>query len=248
MRSFYYIFLIVFIHSCNQSSNTVINLSHIQDSEETIFLDFIFNPNTHMIKFYWKNDNDEIYGNAGTLKKSELLKGNELIFATNGGMYLKNQDPQGLYIENGKVLKELDTIKSAYGNFYMQPNGVFGFDDSNKALICKSTEFKSENVKLATQSGPMLIIDGQLHPKFNENSSSKYVRNGVGILPNGNVLFVMSTKTINFYDFATYFKNAGCQNALYLDGFVSRTYLPSKKYLQTDGDFGVMIGVTKRLD
>jgi uncharacterized protein YigE (DUF2233 family) len=29
---------------------------------------------------------------------------------------------------------------------------------------------------------------------------------------------------------------------LYLDGFVSRMYLPAENWLQTDGDFGVMIG------
>ena len=68
----------------------------------------------------------------------------------------------------------------------------------------------------------------------------------MGILPNKKVIFAMSKKEISFYDFANYFKKAGCNNALYLDGFVSRTYLPEKKWLQVDGYFGVMIGVTKK--
>jgi uncharacterized protein YigE (DUF2233 family) len=54
----------------------------------------------------------------------------------------------------------------------------------------------------------------------------------------------MSKEEINFYDFAAYFQHMGCKNALYLDGLVSRTYLPDQKWVQTDGNFGVIIGVT----
>lgn len=31
------------------------------------------------------------------------------------------------------------------------------------------------------------------------------------------------------------------QNALYLDEFVSRTYLPSKNWVQEDGRYGIII-------
>jgi uncharacterized protein YigE (DUF2233 family) len=55
----------------------------------------------------------------------------------------------------------------------------------------------------------------------------------------------MSKSGINFYDFADYFKRQGCKQALYLDGFVSRTYLPAQHWLQTDGNFGVIIGVSE---
>ena len=92
----------------------------------------------------------------------------------------------------------------------------------------------------------MLLIDGAIHPKFTEGSSNVHIRNGVGILPNGNLLFAMSTKTTNFYDFACFFQDKGCKNALYLDGFVSRTYLPSQHWEQLDGNFGVIIAETKR--
>jgi uncharacterized protein YigE (DUF2233 family) len=86
------------------------------------------------------------------------------------------------------------------------------------------------------------VIDGKIHPKFTQGSKNVHIRNGVGILPNGNVLFAMSKNTINLYDFATYFKERGCSYALYLDGFVSRTYLPSAEWEQLDGNFGVIIG------
>jgi uncharacterized protein YigE (DUF2233 family) len=90
------------------------------------------------------------------------------------------------------------------------------------------------------------VIDGKLHPAFKEGSTNLNIRNGVGILPNGNVLLAISDKEINFYDFAMFFKNAGCKNALYLDGFVSRAYIPSKKRYDLDGNFGPMIAVVEK--
>ena len=90
----------------------------------------------------------------------------------------------------------------------------------------------------------MLVLDGQIHPAFKEGSKNLNIRNGVGILPNNKVVFAMSKSEINFYDFAKFFQNLGCKNALYLDGFVSRCYFPEKNWTQTDGNFGVIIGVT----
>lgn len=198
------------------------------------------------MKFYWKDENNINYKNFQNLKSEIEEKKEELIFAMNGGMYNKDLSPQGLYIENGVTKSKIDTIKNGYGNFYLQPNGIFFLTNENKPGICTTKMYNNaENVKYATQSGPMLLIDGKIHHKFNEGSSNVHIRNGVGILPNGNLLFVMSKEKINFYDFATYFKQNGCENALYLDGFVSRTYLPSKNWKQLDGNFGVIIGETK---
>jgi len=90
----------------------------------------------------------------------------------------------------------------------------------------------------------MLVIDGDINPAFKQGSNNLNIRNGVGILPDGKIVFAMSKEQISFYDFAGYFKSQGCKNALYLDGFVSQTYLPEKSWIQTDGNFGVIIGVT----
>ena len=90
----------------------------------------------------------------------------------------------------------------------------------------------------------MLVIDGKIHPAFTKGAANVNIRNGVGILPDNTIVFAMSKTEINFYDFAIYFKNTSCKNALYLDGFVSRTYLPEQNWIQTDGNFRVMIGVT----
>ena len=91
----------------------------------------------------------------------------------------------------------------------------------------------------------MLVIDGAIPAIFKQGSANLNIRNGVGILPDGRVILAMSKSAINFYDFANYFRSIGCKNALYLDGFISRTYLPEKNWVQTDGDFGVIIGVTR---
>ena len=92
----------------------------------------------------------------------------------------------------------------------------------------------------------MLVINFKIHPDFKEGSTNLNIRNGVGILSDNSIVFAMSKEPINFYDFANYFKSLGCKNALYLDGLVSRTYLPEKKWIQTDGNFGVIIGVTSQ--
>ncbi len=89
------------------------------------------------------------------------------------------------------------------------------------------------------------MINGKINNAFTKGSENLNIRNGVGILPNGNVVFAMSKKMIFFYDFANYFKYLGCKKALYLDGYVSRMYLPSKSYNDLGGDFGVIIAEIK---
>lgn len=217
--------------------------SHVQ--KETI-LWYEVDLKQQDLSFYWKDANGKRYGSLGNLKNKLAEQNKHLVFAMNGGMYLKDGSPQGLFIENGAEKKRINLVKEAYGNFYLQPNGIFYITNSNEGVVCQTTSYPgNKGVKFATQSGPMLVIDGKIHSKFTKGSKNVHIRNGVGVLPNGNLLFAMSKETINLYDFASFFLERGCKNALYLDGFVSRTYLPSKKCTQTDGNFGVIIGVVK---
>ena len=195
------------------------------------------------ISFYHKNSKGIPYSNFKTLQTYLSSQNKHLKFAMNGGMYLRNLSPQGLYIENGKRIKGIDRAQDSYGNFYMQPNGIFYITKEKKAHVISTKEFKdSDTINYATQSGPMLVIDGKIHHKFMPNSKNVHIRNGVGILPNGNLLFAISSHKINFYNFATFFKQHGCKNALYLDGFVSRIYLPEQDITNQDGLFGIIIG------
>lgn len=205
-------------------------------------------PKNTEIKFFLASENNQKYRSLKNLKRAVETKGDELLFAMNGGMYLKDGSPQGLYIENGKEIKVLDTISSGYGNFYMQPNGIFYLTEKS-GTVCTTRSFLkiNPNPQFATQSGPMLVIEGKLHSVFQEGSKHLNIRNGVGIDNDGNVLFAISNEKVNLYDFAMLFKEKlHCKNALYLDGFVSRAYIPQLKREQLDGNFGVMIGVVQR--
>lgn len=213
-------------------------------STDDQFVSYIVDAKKQDIKLYWKDDQQEIFKSIQNLKSWLSKKRKKLVFAMNAGMYKKDNSPQGLFIENRKIVTALDTTSGA-GNFYLKPNGVFYIRVDNLPVICSTTKFiNNGKLKYATQSGPMLVIDGQIHSAFKKGSTNLNIRNGVGIMPDHRIVFVMSKKEVNFYDFAEYFKNLGCKNALYLDGLVSRTYLPEKNWKQTDGNFGVIIGVT----
>lgn len=210
------------------------------------FVFYVANPKQQRVLMYLKDYKGVNYGSIANLKSWLSQNKMELLFATNGGMYKKDKSPQGLYIQHGGILSKIDT-NSGNGNFYMKPNGIFYLDIKDSAVVCKTEDFKNNKIiKCATQSGPMLVIDGEIHKAFSKGSTNLNIRNGVGILPNNEILFAMSKKEINFYDFAEFFKKKGCKNALYLDGFVSRTYCPNQNWIQTDGDFGVIIGVVSK--
>ncbi|HOX82047.1 MAG TPA: phosphodiester glycosidase family protein [Chryseolinea sp.] len=220
------------------------SIGSIQKQEKDArFISFVADPKS--IQLYWKDDKGQIFKSIQNLKSFVEAKNQKLKFAMNGGMYLKDNSPQGIFIENGLRITPLDTASGA-GNFYLKPNGVFYLTKSNKAVVCQTKEFvENDQITFATQSGPMLVINGEIHKAFIKGSSNLNIRNGVGILPDNTVLFAMSKQEVNFYDFAEFFKSMGCTNALYLDGFVSRTYLPQENWMQLDGNFGVIIGVTE---
>ena len=208
------------------------------------FLTYVANPRKQDLRLYWKDEKGQRFGSLLALKTGLEAQHRTLVFATNGGMYRPDHSPQGLYIEDGQQAAALDT-DSARGNFYLKPNGVFFINGNNSAGICPTPLFRNHGqIKYATQSGPLLLIEGKMHPAFQASSPNVNIRNGVGILPDNRVAFVMSTAPVTFHELAAYFQRLGCRNALYLDGQVSRTYLPAQRWVQTDGDFGAIIGVS----
>lgn len=226
-------------------------LSFYQKNEDTSplpppILSHEVNPQKNHIHLFYKDATGRRFGNFKRLKQVLTAQGKTLLFAMNGGMFHPNHQPVGLYIEKGKTISPIDLAKQGKGNFYLLPNGVFYLTKDQKAGICSTVSLDSLNHLLyATQSGPMLVIEGQIHPKFNPQSQNLNIRNGVGILPNGNLLFALSTQAISFYTLASFFKDRQCSNALYLDGFISKTYLPQQNWIDEGGDFGVIIGQIK---
>lgn len=152
-----------------------------------------------------------------------------LRFAMNAGMYHDDLSPVGLYIERGAV-KHPAVTAGGHGNFHLLPNGVFFFGHG-KAGVVETKAFIASGVRphYATQSGPMLVIDGALHPRFLPDSDSFKIRNGVGVSGDGRVHFVLSSGRVRFHDFALLFRDGlSAPNALYLDGTISGMLIPER--------------------
>lgn len=210
------------------------------------FITYTADTRNEDIRLYWKDSTGKDFRNIGNLLAWAQQQQLTFNFAMNGGMYQPDFSPVGLFIQNGQVIHAIDTGSGA-GNFYRKPNGIFYIDKTGNAGICSTQDFAAKGpVSYATQSGPMLVQNGNLHPAFSDTSKNLQVRNGAGLLPDGKVLFVLSKKPISFYDFATYFKTMGCRDALYLDGAISRAYQPAAQWEQKDGDLGVIIGVSPK--
>ena len=165
----------------------------------------------------------------------------------NGGMYRPDRSPVGLYIENGQKLQEAETA-SGSGNFYLKPNGIF-FVSGDTAGILETNRFLQQrtHIDTATQSGPMLVIDGRIHSRFLPNSTSEKIRNGVGITDAKKVIFVISNDPVTFMQFAKYFRDQlHCSDALYLDGSISSIYAPSIQRADYLWPLGPIIAVYAR--
>ena len=174
-------------------------------------------------------------------------EGKQLAFAMNAGMYHDDRAPVGLYIEEGVQTTPLNT-KARDGNFGLVPNGVFYIADGRAGLAETSVFAQiTPEVDYATQSGPMLVIDGTLHPKFNVNGPSKKKRNGVGISKDGEtVYFVISEGFVNFHSFASLFRDhLKTPNALFLDGTVSRLYDRANERSDPGLPMGPMVGLVE---
>lgn len=236
-----FVLLCLVLFSSKKSPN---QLSKIDD--DNLLIHWV-DPTAGELHFFWKDKNGDKFLNFENLKSEIEKEGDELIFAVNGGMYKEDFSPQGLFIEDGVTKSSIDRSEEGYGNFYLQPNGIFYLTADNNPVISTTTAFKpTDQIEFATQSGPMLVINDFIHKAFREGSNNLNIRNGVGILPDGKLLFTMSKVKVNLFDFASFFQSKGCSNALYLDGFVSKTYLPSKKWEQLDGTFGVIIAQVKK--
>ena len=175
------------------------------------------------------------------LKEQDL----NIIFATNGGMYHADRSPVGMYVENFKKVSPL-IIGDGPGNFGLLPNGVFCFN-KKEFMILETEKFARSKIQCqyATQSGPLLVIDGEIHPKFIKNGTSKFVRSGVGISKDGSkAIFLISNQAVNFHHFAsTFLDRLEIDNALYLDGNISRLYSPKLNRIDFGFDIGPIIAV-----
>ena len=171
-----------------------------------------------------------------------------IAFAVNAGMFDEAGDPIGYFVQNGERTKELDTAEGE-GNFHMLPNGVF-FGTGDAWEIRTAEDFRAnvgERPDFGTQSGPMLVANGRLHPEIRDDGPSRTIRNAVGIDEQGRAHFVISAAPISFGKLARFYRDElEARNALYLDGSVSQLWNPATGRLDSGAAIGPLIVVEKR--
>lgn len=173
-------------------------------------------------------------------------EGRRTVALTNGGMYAPDYGPVGLFIANGEERHAIN-LRDGEGNFHLKPNGVFWMDSTGFAHVTVSETFPKDrsHVTFATQSGPMLLIDGVVHSALKPESTNRLRRSGVGVSADGKIVnLVISAGDVRFHDLATLFRDTlACDDALFLDGVVSNMWsngeVPSSRY-------GAVIAVTRQ--
>lgn len=195
------------------------------------------------LRLWLRDDSGALIGTPERLAAT-LEPGAQLLFAMNAGMYHPDRSPVGLFIANGQTAQDIVTAAGP-GNFGMLPNGVFCIGNSLSVVESRSFAAAPPQCRFATQSGPMLVIGGELHPRFLPDSDSLHIRNGVGVSPDGQVAwFAISDAPVSFHRFARLFRDRlGARDALYLDGSVSRLIAPGLGRADLGVPMGPIIGL-----
>lgn len=210
--------------------------------------DVVAISNLKQLRLFLKNSNNQQYYKSFNSVQEHLKQCERLSFAMNAGMFHPGFSPVGLYVERTKVIQSLNKSKGL-GNFFLQPNGVLGWN-KKQALILTTQQYSRRdfNVDYATQSGPMLVIDGKINSLFLPDSQSNKIRNGVGIR-NNKLYFVISKNSVSFYKFAQFFqRNLSVEQALYLDGSISSLYVQKDKRNDQQFAMGPMVGWVDQTD
>jgi uncharacterized protein YigE (DUF2233 family) len=198
------------------------------------------------LRLFWKKPNGERFGQFAEVKAHLERNGEHLLFATNAGIFDTSFTPCGLHVEDGRERVPLN-LRSGSGNFFLKPNGVLLVDASGARIIDATKYHDARGVRVAVQSGPLLALDGKIHPAFKPGSDSLRTRSGVGVVSARSVVFALSDEPVNFHSFAKLFlDDLHCRNALYLDGVISRFYVPSDDRQPHDGDYAGILAVTDK--
>ena len=193
--------------------------------EDTGYTVCSFDPAFDDMRIFWRKADGTPYGTFSALAEDLATQGLTLVFGMNGGMYQDDFSPVGLLVMNGIEAKGVNTTSvgpdvNPVPNFYKKPNGIFFIGTDGAATLTTESYIEDRPAaEFATQSGPMLVIDGNIHPAFIVGSTDLNQRNGVGVCKPNEVSFVISEDDVNFETFARFFRDKlGCANALFLDG------------------------------
>ncbi len=203
----------------------------------------IADPAKHRITTALGPDGKAPYRSLANLAAGRAPDAPLVVFAVNGGMFDEDGKPIGYYVEGKDRTKELNRADGP-GNFHLKPNGVF-YGTGSTWSIRTSDGFYSnvgDRPEFGTQSGPMLVIDGKLHPEIAQDGPSKAIRNGVGVDADGRAHFVISDKPLSFGVLARFYRDElKTPNALFLDGNVSALWDPANDRLDLGAALGPLI-------
>ncbi len=210
-----------YIYSQAQGENAV---SHNGNSYDVFVIPF----DSTMVSRFQFMTNDARLDYAAFVKDFDSKNGPNF-FAINGGKCDSSFRPMGLFASDAKEKGSVD-LGTGTGNFYMMPNGVFLITKTDVVVTESANRANYKDVVHGTQSGPMLLINGKYHPDFKQGSPNKRVRCGVGVFTDKgqkSILFVISNNDVNFYDFASFFKEKyKCDNALCLESAGANMNIP----------------------
>lgn len=201
----------------------------------------------HAIRLYWQKSDGAPYGYLNALPKTATSAG-PLLAAMNAGMYDPAYKPVGLYVEGGRELVAAST-RGGYGNFHLKPNGIFWAGNGTAGVLETSAYLKAKPAaEIATQSGPMLVVNGRIHPRFSPAMSSAKRRNGVGVLDDHTAVFAISDGEVTLFEFARLYRDGlKTPNALFLDGgSVPTLYDPATREGSNLLPLGPMLGIYAR--
>ncbi len=214
--------------------------------EQVPLTDCVADPAQHRIASALSPKGGEPYRSFAALKRASAST--KIAFAVNGGMFDAEGKPIGYYVEEFKRSKTLNRAKGP-GNFHLLPNGVF-FGTGKKWRVLSAEKFLKQVEKrpeFGTQSGPMLVIDGKLHPRISEDGESRFIRNAVGIDRQDRAHFVIAEAPLSFGKLARYFRDElKVENALFLDGNVSALWHPAGGRMDEGAPLGPLIVVENR--
>ncbi len=217
--------------------------------EGTALTHCLADPALHAIRMVTADAAGKPYRSFASYSANRGATDAPVVFAMNGGMFGESGLGIGYYVENGARGQELNRAQGG-GNFHLLPNGVF-FGSASAGWQVLETEAFYHKVlvrpRFGTQSGPMLVIDGDLHPEIADNGESLHIRNAVGVDAGGMAHFVISDAPISFGRLARYFRDElDTPNALYLDGAVSQLWDPARGRIDNGAMLGPLIVVEMR--
>ena len=215
------------------------------DFEGAALTHCIADPAQHRIATAFEQRGSTRYGSLANY--AQTVDATTIAFAINAGPNGDSGKPRGYYVEDKNRIVELNR-SDGDSNFFLKPNGVFFGTGGTWRVLATPTFYSTigDRPQFGTQSGPMLVVDGKLHPEIAENGPSRSVRSGVGVTADGKAHFVITDEPVSFGQIARFFRDEiKAKNALFLNSGGSTLWDPATKRLDT-GNVGAIIVVTKR--